>query len=353
MSVYTNYCTICGNNCPPTGCLKAPFQWGFDGCLLRGRINGVEIKPLDFCKWLYCHQTDTRMRLVPNGSDSYLEYLSENDIDPCESGVKTESDKVYICDLLGLGQLECLGNTSIDHAKPCDILVYHPWCGEADCEDCNLERKNKWVNYHIPDAGNCQIEPDENGFYKVLVKDKCGCIKECRLKNTDDAYQYTLRDSVANDPDWPFTYGNFSENIDLQLAQKVPNLFGQTDLEVHISYSYGVQQCNAGRDLNFKSIAIPVIGGTPADGYNHSIITQLGNLKPWGSWEANASRVILVPKGKSLTLQHSVSVRRIDTSIHTTAFDGQSYNGQGAAKADSSRLHALTVTVKPVRRHIV
>jgi len=347
------YCATCGNNCPPTGCQKVPFQWGFDGCLLRARLNGLEVKPLNFCKWLYCHQTDTKLRLIPNGSDSYLEYLSENDINPCDSGVQGESDKIYICDLLGLGQLNCIGDTSIVDAKPCDILVYHPWCGDADCEDCNLDRKNKWVNYHIPDAGDCEVQPDENGFYKVLVKDKCGCIKECRLKNTDDAYQYHLRDSVANDPDWPFTYGNFAENIDLQLQSKVPRLFGHSDLEVQISFSYGVQQCNAGRDLNFKSIVIPVIEGTPADSYNHSIITQLGNLKPWGSWEANATRTILVPKGKNLILQHSVSVRRIDTAIHTTAFDGQSYDGKGAAKADSSRLHALTVTVKPVRRHIV
>ena len=346
------YCRDCGGTCPPTGCLKAPFMWGFDGCLLKARLNGIDVAPLDLCKWLYCHETDTKMQLVPNGDDSYIEYFSERDINGCETGVKTETDKIYICDLLGLGKLSCLGDVNIDNPQACDLLVYHPFCGDADCDDCNIDKKNKWVNYHIPDAGTCVLEPDSEGYYHVLVKDDCGCIRECRLKNTSDAYQYVLRDSVANDPDWPFTYLGYTENIQIELASHVPELFGKTDLEVDISYSWGIQRCALGQDTNFKSVAIPTFTGGVSDGYNNAIINQLVNLKPWGSWETNTSRKILVPKGKDLYLNHTVQLRDILGHVITGPLSGQQWNGVGQAQADSSRLHALTVTVKPVRRHM-
>lgn len=349
--MYGAYCQTCGGKCPKTGCQKAPLIWGFDGCLLKARLNGIDLKPLDLCEWLHCYQTDTKIQLVPNGDDSYIEYFSERDIDSCETAPLSETDKIYICDLLGLGKLACLGDVAVDDPKPGDLLVYHPFCGDEDCEDCNIDKKNKWNNYQIPDAGDCEVLPDENGYYNVLVKDDCGLIKECRLKSTADAYQYVLRDSVADDPDWPFTYGNFTEDIQIELADKVPELFNKTDLEVHISFSWGVQQSNAGQDTNFKAVTIPTFTGGIVDPYNKAIINQLGNLLPWGSWETNSARVILVPKGKDLFLSHTVSMKDINGQHFSTGFDGQLYDGTGVAEADSTRLHALTVTVKPVRRH--
>lgn len=346
------YCASCNTNCGKTGCAKSGFEWGFDGCLLKARLNGAPIKSLNLCKWLYCNQTDTQMRLVPNGVDSYIEYLSERDINACEGGVEGETDKVYICDMLGLGKLSCLGDVAIDNPQPCDIMVYHPFCGSNDCEDCNIDKKNKWVNYHIPDAGDCELQPDASGHYKVLTKDACGCIKECKLKNTDDVFQYSLRDSVPNDPDWPFTYGQYTEDIDLMLEQKVPELFGKTDLKVTIEYSFGIQHCNRGQNLNFKSVASPVIEGMPVDHYRNAWITQMNNLFPWGSWEAQTSRTVLVPKGKKLRLNHQVSLKKVGTVTYNSPFNGQKYDGNGEAKDDSSRLHALVITVEACRRRM-
>lgn len=352
-------CSTCGGGCSAGKCQRGRFQWGFGGenrCFLKGRLDGVDLTPLDLCSWLYCHETDTKMTLVPNGEDSYIQYSSERDINGCE-GEETEPDRIYICDLLNLGSIQCLADVSSKPPKSCDLFVFNPSCDDEDCEDCAGEDQvDKWVPYTIPDAGDCVAEADAEGYFHVLTKDSCGCIKECKIKDFGDTYQYVLRDSYPDDPDWPFTYGNYSESIDLKLAQHVPELFGKSDLEVTVQYGFGVGIPNSTPMGNIQSLAIPTQIGGVSDIVNNAIVLQDTTVLPWGTWEKQASRTILVPSGRGLSLEHSVIVRT-QSSVpgpYITQWDGQSYDGvgpAGSAKTHFSRLHALVVTVRATRRH--
>ena len=351
------YCDTCGaNHCDPCanrGQNKADFVWGFGGennCELRARAHCKDVRPLNLCKWLCEHETDTSMSLIPDGLNSYIRFCSERDLCGEENPNYDDCDKIYICDMLSLSQLNCLGDVCAENPEPCSLLVFDPCCGDPICEAC--EEGNKWTAYKIPDANGCIIEPDENGYYNVLTKDDCGCIVECGLLPSDTVAQYVLRDSVPNDPDWPFIYGNYTEDIQIELASHVPDWFGKYDLEVTIEYGFGIQHPTVAPECNFKSNVVPTFTGGIIDTYNKSIVNQMNNPFPWGSWETQTARVILVPKGKDLYLHHTVELRADSSfpNVYTTEFDGQQYDGTGAAKTNSSRLHALTVTVKPIRR---
>ena len=353
----SSVCRACGTNgCSTGGCTNAPFKWGFDGCYLHARINGIDVKPLNLCEWANCNQTDTSLKLVPDGDDSYIEYRSEMDIDAC-GGVTTEPERIYVCDLLNLGKLTCLGDVANNTPKPGDIMVFDPCCGDESCEKCKGEENvGKWTPYTIPESGDCEIQPDAEGYYHVLIKDeKCGRIRECRLKNTDDVYQYVLRDSIPNDPDWPFTYGNYNEDIPLRLSELVPKLFGKTDLEVRIEYGFGTGHPDNTPLVNTRSVAIPQIEGGVANSFHDAIVVQANANMPWGTWEQQVGRTILVPKGRNVTLKHEVRNRSQSSgvNIYTHPSDGQRYNGGGGAVNNFSRLHALKITVRAARIHLV
>lgn len=352
-------CSTCGGGCPKSACQRARFQWGFGGdnrCFLMGRLDGVDLKPLDLCSWLYCHETDTKISLVPDGENSYIKYESERDINGCE-GAETEPDRIYICDLLSLGSLSCLGDVTNDEPQSCDILVYDPCCDDEACEACvGSDNVNKWKPYHIPDAGNCIMEADSDGYYHVLTKNDCGCIIECKLKDTADAVQYVLRDSYPDDPDWPFRYGNYSENIPLLLSTHAPELFGKSDLEVTVDFAFGVGRPDSSPDVNVRSLVIPTETGGVSNILTSAVVNQGTTSLPWAVWEQQSSRTILVPKGKNVHLAHTVSVRSSSSypNMLTTPHDGGFYDGvspTGPALANFNRLHALTVTVKAVRAH--
>ena len=351
------YCSVCGGGCPPSGCNKSRFQWGFGGdnrCFLMGRLDGVDVKPLDLCSWLYCHETDTNMRLVPNGKDSYVQYNSERDINGC-NGDTAEPDRIYICDMLNLGSLSCLGDVTEDEPQSCDILVFDPCCDDESCEACiGSDNVKKWKPYHIPDAGDCVMEADENGYFKVLTKSDCGCITECKFKDTGETIQYVLRDSYPDDPDWPFRYGNYSENIPLLLSNHAAKFFGKSDLEVRIEYAFGVARPTSSPDVNVRSLVVPTQTGGVSDVMTQAIVLQGTTALPWAVWESQASKTILVPKGREVHLAHTVQVRSNSSypNMFVTAHDGGSYNGvspAGPALANFNRLHALVITVRPTR----
>lgn len=336
-------CSACSKN-PCSSCCKNPcLRWGFDGCYLRGRCaDGTELDPLNLCNWLKVHETCTELRLVTKTTmnDSYMEFINECD----------ESHKIYVCDFLGLGSIRCLGDVwwypDHDSGQPgavrnCDIMMFGGGC-TTDPDD---PKYGKWAPYHIPDAGDCVIQPDAEGYSKVLVKDACGCIKECKLFVQPNTYEYALRDSWPDDPDWPFSYGslkgNDTEIIDIELDKHVP-LWGTTDLEVTIQYAYGIQNHVYGTYRNYKSTVTPSNKPTHtpslADQYSKSIVVQGCNLSPWGSWEWQVSRTFIVPKGEKLYLTHEILVHDMQ--------------GQEVAKGDntgSSRLHALHVFVRATK----
>ena len=205
----------------------------------------------------------------------------------------------------------------------------------------------------IPHSRRRRLEADEDGFFKVLTKNACGCIVECKLKDVSDTYQYVLRDSVPNDPDWPFTYGNFTENIPLLLSTHVPQLFGKSDLEVRIEYGFGVGHPDGAPLVNIKSIAVPTQTGGVSDWVNNAIVIQDTTPSLWGTFEGQASRTVLVPKGREMHIAHTVEVRSQSSvpNKYVTAFDGGTYTGVGSASTNFSRLHALIITVKATRAH--
>ena len=329
-------CDPCEKACANTCCNNSCLRWGFDGCYLRGRCaDGTELTPLNLCEWLKVHETCTELKLVPQTTDDvensgYMLYTNE-----CG-----EEYKFWVCDFLSLGSIQCLKDVyNYGEANPCDILVFDPDCDQ----DPANPKHGKWVNYHIPDAGDCVMEPDDNGYFKVLKKNDCGCIEECNLFATSKTWEYALRDSWPDDPDWPFSYGSFSEVIDLKLDQKIP-MFGKTDLEVTVQYAYGIQNHSndgtTGR-RNYKSIVIPTSSSstpTMADTYSKAIVVQGCNLIPWGSWEWQVSRTFIVPKGQKLFLHHEVECRDINTNLMPST------DTQG-----SSRLHALHVFVRTTK----
>lgn len=343
--------TPCGSGCDPcknteccnTDCKQPCLRWGFDDCFLRGRCpDGSELDPLNLCAWLHAHETCTTLRLVAVGTsgDSYMEYLNE-----CGN-----SDKFYVCDFLGLADLDCIRDVQYQPGGPksCDLLVWDPCCGSH----CG-EVIGKWTNYHIPDAGNCVLEPDDEGYHHVLIKDDCGCIRECKIFAQTRVWEWGLRDSWPDDPDWPFSMGsrigNDSEIIDLELDKRCP-MWGKSDLEVTFQYSYGVQCTlySTYGNHNFKSIVTPTDKPTKSpnvtDILSRAIVTQLGNNLPFGSWETQTSRTVIVPKGQKLYLNHVIEMRNINAILEPT-FYGES----SAPTHPSSRLHALHVFVRAVR----
>lgn len=334
-------CDLCGGKGCQKCCNKPCLEWGFDDCFLRGRCpDGTELTPLDLCAWLKVHETCTDFRLVPNTeTGAYMQFTNE-----CG-----EEEKIYVCDFLSLGELECLGNVyDRTPAQPCDILVYDPNCG-----DPLSPTYKKWTHYHIPDAGDCQMQPDEEGFYKVLTKDACGCIVECKFFATSYCWEYGIRDSWPDDPDWPFSIGSRvgenSEIIDLQI-DKVP-MFGKSDLEVTFEYAYGIQNTGSYStshgDYNFKSIVTPsktpTHNPTTTDVYARAIVLQGVNDLPYGSHEWQATRTVIAPRGEKVYLTHEIEQR--DFNGNLAPFGGESMN----PTEDSSRLHALRVFVRAVK----
>ena len=317
--------TSCEKQCNTAKCLR----WGIDGCYLRARCeDGSELDPINLCEWLDKHETCTEFRLIVDSTDGgYMQYTNECD----------EVAKVYISDFMGLGTLENIGNVyNEEQAANGALLVYDPSCG-----DPKDHKYQKWAPYSIPDAGELPMEADENGYFKILTKNQCGLIKEEKLLATTTTYEYALRDSWPDDPDWPFTPGSFTEVIDTQLDTKIP-IFGATDLEVTIQYGYGIQRHVYSCARNFQSLVVPSSSNDPnpsvQDQYSKSIVVQGVNMVPWGSAEYQVSRTFIVPKGQRLYLIHKVTCR------------DEAGNIKGADDTGaSSRLHALHIFVSATK----
>lgn len=337
-------CDPCNTGCGDKTCIASCLQWGLDGCYLRGRCpDGTELDPLDLCKWLKAHETCTEFLLVPDAQEGgYIQFTNE-----CG-----EEEKIYICDYLGLGYLECIGNVYNDQAEPCDILMFQPGCDMDPCDP----RYGKWTHYHIPrvEETKCELQPDDEGYIHILSLDDCGCLQECKVFVVQRCWEYSLRDSWPDDPDWPFTMGSrMGENteiIDVELDKRIP-LFGKTDLKVTVQYSYGVQNTNPSSvttaDYNFKSCVFmtdtPKHEPSVTDMYERCITVQMTNDLPYGSHESQVSRTVIVPKGKKLYLIHEITQRDIRTNI--VPFAGESNN----PNQDSSRLHQLHIFVEPTQ----
>jgi hypothetical protein len=262
--------------------------------------------------------------------------------------------------------LDDLRDVEVPNADSCDILVYDPGC--TDCGDACKPKLAAWRNYHIPDAGDCEVELDEEGYYHVLIKDDCGCIKECRIPVVPDGSTIInyIRDSVPDDTDFPWYYGSYNDTIHLYLEQNAPQWFGKYDLEVTINYGVQIIKSHLCKNVNFRSLMVPVVEGDAINVSMFSSILQSDSstrdnnneiMIPWGTKSLRGSITIVVPKGKDAYLHHEFRLR--DKDSHSSYALNPTYDGKKVPPEvveivdnipfNASRLNALQVIVKPAR----
>lgn len=351
-------CNKCGCNPCGGGCCKParyscdfsiqvdpydPYVWLFDQC---GKINRVRIPRFQ--------ETDTFLRV--DFSSSSLVYDAEY-----------HRDVIDGCDLGSIINLDCLRDVEAPAPDSCDLLVFDPGC--SPCGPGCKPKPAMWRNYHIPDAEDCIIPLDDDGYYKVLIKDECGCIVECRLpaKPDDEDKIIYLRDSTPEDPDYPWYYGIYNETINLYLAQNVPKWFGKYDLEITVNYDVQVITSIHCQNTNYRSLVVPVVEGQHGDAaYDSSIVQGQATLEdppvpgtlrgsPWGTVTQRSSITFVVPKGKEAYLHHEFRLRSsgsYPTYAENTTYDGKRIPDNLVQTPNlipwtGSRLHALQCIIKP------
>ena len=247
----------------------------------------------------------------------------------------------------------------LDKPDNCSFLMFSPSCTAPTGE---------WQAYKIPAAGTNTLSPDANGYYKVVALNDCGCPVEKRMPIMPAgmaALNYQ-RDSVPDDPDFPWYYGCYNDKINLHLADNAPQYFGKYDLKVTINY--GVQAIKSDQfnfNYNWRSLIVPVVqGDTTRTGIAASILQNwamaglLQNSRdiPWGSSALRGSLTFIVPKGKEAYLHHEFRVRNSDSfpnyAINST-YDGKKVPDAeatlNAIRWPASRLNQLQVLIEPTQ----
>ena len=344
-----NPCNKCGGSCCP-----AKYNCSFN----------IEMSPYDEYTWIVTtcgmpHKVkipkfpETCTSLSVNGTDATLVYKGE-----CDTDIITGEQ---LGSIIRLNDLKDVDASMPDH---CSMLVFDPFC--AECGDGCTSPADMWKPYSIPDAGDCVIPLDEDGYYKVLVKDDCGCIKECRLpaKPDDEDKIIYLRDSTPEDPDYPWYYGIYNETINLYLAKNVPKWFGKYDLEITVNYDVQVILSYKCENTNYRSLVVPCVEGQRGDAaYDSSILqgqsTWENNVSPmrgtpWGTVTQRSSITFVVPKGKEAYLHHEFRLRSAGSfpKYVESSLDGQKVPDEIASQYNvipwtASRLHALQCIIKP------
>lgn len=344
-----NPCNKCGGSCCP-----AKYNCSFN----------IEMSPYDEYTWIVTtcgmpHKVkipkfpETCTSLSVNGTDATLVYKGE-----CDTDIITGEQ---LGSIIRLNDLKDVDASMPDH---CSMLVFDPFC--AECGDGCTSPADMWKPYSIPDAGDCVIPLDEDGYYKVLVKDDCGCIKECRLpaKPDDEDKIIYLRDSTPEDPDYPWYYGIYNETINLYLAKNVPKWFGKYDLEITVNYDVQVILSYKCKNTNYRSLVVPCVEGQRGDAaYDSSILQGQSTWEdkispmrgtPWGTVTQRSSITFVVPKGKEAYLHHEFRLRSAESfpKYVENLLDGQKVPDEIASQYNvipwtASRLHALQCIIKP------
>lgn len=315
--------------------------------------------------WWICLNGLTKRIRVPN-VDETSTYLDIDCINKTLTYYGEKETQVFTGEQLGcILELDDISDVNAPNPEPCSMLVFDPQCGGCPCDP----EEETWQPYKIPDAGDCTMEPDEDGYYHVLIKNDCGCIVECRLPVVaqDSTVINYVRDSVPDDPDFPWYYGIYNDTINLYLEQNAPKYFGIYDLEVTVYYGVQVMHPTATKNMNFRSLLVPAIVGDNSINVekmasilqDDSTVSHSTPLIPWGSKSMRGSFSFIVPKGKEAYLHHEFrlisaeSAAASPTSYERSQYDGQIVPADVASQVDhmvwtASRLNALQVIVKPV-----
>lgn len=253
----------------------------------------------------------------------------------------------------------------LDKPDNCSFLMFSPSC---------VAPTGEWQAWKIPQAGDCVMEPDNNGYYKVLKLDDCGCPTECKLPVMPAgmaALNYQ-RDSVPDDPDFPWYYGSYNDRINLHLADNAPRYFGKYDLKITVNYGVQAIKSDVTPGYNWRSIVVPGIDGesrrTDMEGsilQNWAICgfasrtvdayssNQMGGI-PWGSSSLRGSFTFVVPKGKEAYLHHEMRIRTMASWPDYYHYkDGQRVPDSEATldgvTGPATRLNALQVLIEPTQ----
>lgn len=252
----------------------------------------------------------------------------------------------------------------VDAKNPdaCAIPVFNPGCSTSTCSP----DEQRWKAYVIPEAGDCVVEPDSDGYYRVLIRTDCGCIRECRIPvvpNGMVSVNY-VRDSVPDDPDFPWYYGQYNDTINLHLADNASQYFGKYALKVTVNYGIQVIKSDQCQNVNFRSLVVPVIAGTSINVEKQSSILQgfSGSAAtpeiPWGTESMRGSFSFVVPKGKEAYLHHEFRLHSISSFsqpghyLSNSTYDGKRVPDEIASQVNAvpwnaSRLNALQVIIEP------
>ncbi len=337
-------------------------------CTLFVELDGIT-RTVDMSQVFACEPV-THMRW--NTDKCRLEYLNEEYVrSNGTSGFIETVDAKTIAACIKLKDLADVADTDPEN---CDLLVYKkdPNCGPGCAGIADM-----WQPYTIPDAGDCEIEQTEDGFYKVLIKTEDGCIRECKLPivPNDNTIIAAVRDSLPDDPDFPWYYGLYNEDaIPLKLAEIAPEYFGKYTLEVEINYGIQVVRPSAGKNMNFRSLVIPYAEGETPDYLLNSYILQddvTSELEdengtgavmriPWGTKSMRNSITMIVPKGKEAFLRHEFRFRSFESFAASpdhyehNPLDGQRVPDEIAGfvnqmEHNASRMNALHISIRPSR----
>ena len=349
-------CDNCFNNSCGCDPCSHPAKYGCD--------FDIQANPYDASIWNVTINGATKRVKIPKIAETDTKLSTSYSAAALTYNAEKHVDTITGAQLGGLINVEDLRDTETANADSCDLLVYNPHCSE--CGDGCKPKNARWKNYHIPDAGDCEVELGDDGYYRVLVKDDCGCIRECRLPVMADgsiAISY-IRDSVPDDPDFPWYYGIYNDTINLHLRENASAFFGKYDLEVTVNYGIQVVHSTASPNTNFRSLLVPVAEGSEVDATMFASTLQDQSTVwfssqpyiPWGTVCMRGSLVFYVPKGKEAYLHHEFRLRTHDSLARyaTSSLDGQKVPDDIAGQIDrmaytASRLNALQIIVKPAR----
>lgn len=348
-----NCCNECNNNPCECGCKPAKYGGNFD----------IQANPYDAGIWNVTINGATTRVKIPKINETDTKLSSSFTAAALVYDAEKHKDTITGAQLGSLINFADLRDVDATNADSCSFPVYNPHCSE--CGEGCTPKNARWKAYVIPDAED-EVAVGEDGYYRVLAKNDCGCIEERLLPVAADgsvAISY-IRDSVPDDPDYPWYYGIYNDTINLHLAENASQFFGKYDLEITVNYSIQVVHSTASPNTNFRSLLIPVVQGTSADATKFSSILQDQSTTnpsstpyiPWGTVCLRGSLIFYVPKGKEASLHHEFRLRTRSSgaSYATNALDGQKVPDNIAGQVDkmlytASRLNALQIIVKPAR----